>query len=105
MFVLICNRVVKMNTGATAKFAPRSANQTMLTVSGPFTSYRVAQRAMLTTLGTHTCLDAQVWTEDYVRKQQTKGNRAGEQTALDAAVKLLNAVEDATTAATSAMAN
>lgn len=60
MFVLITTRLVKVNTGATEKFAPRTANRTNAYVSGPFNSLKAAQRAAMTALGVHTCLDAQV---------------------------------------------
>ncbi len=61
MFMLMIRRVVKHNTGATAKFAPRSVNREELFWSGPFLGPKAAQRALLTVLGTHTCLSAEVW--------------------------------------------
>lgn len=80
MYVLICKRVVKFNTGSTEKFSPRSANRAGLYVSGPFTSLRMAQRAAITALATHTCLDAQVWSERQVQAEAVKGSvRLGEE--------------------------
>jgi hypothetical protein len=38
-------------------------------VSGPFLSLKAAQRAALTVLGTHTCMDAQVWSADQVNER------------------------------------
>lgn len=70
MYVLICNRVVKRNTGSTEKFAPRTANYESLKVSGPFRSFKAAQRAAETALSTHTCLDAQVWNAEQVAEHQ-----------------------------------
>lgn len=60
MFVMVTKRVVKHNTGATAKFAPRTTNAETLTVSGPFADRERAERAMLAALATHTCLSAQI---------------------------------------------
>lgn len=74
MFVLICNRVVKRNTGATAKFAPRSANNETLHVSGPFATFGAAQKAALAALSTHTCLDAQILGADQVAAEVAKGS-------------------------------
>ena len=73
MYVVISTRVVKVNTGATAQYAPRSTNQTRLTVSGPFESEKTAQKAVLACLSVHTCLDAQVWSLGQVREQIAKG--------------------------------
>ena len=56
MFVVIVSRVVKVNTGATEKFAPRSTNRTTKHVSGPFPSFKAAQHAVLAALSSHTCL-------------------------------------------------
>lgn len=76
MFVLITTRVVKKNTGATEKFAPRSVNATDTYVSGPFLSLKAAQRACLTALGTHTCLDASIWSEAQVADRMKHGGSA-----------------------------
>ncbi len=92
MYVLVCNRVVKVNTGATEKFAPRSTNQTGLYVSGPFTTLKAAQRAMLFALQTHTCLDAQAWSVERVAAEASKGyvcNGHVKQEMLDKAMALL----------------
>ncbi len=67
MYVLITTRVVKINTGSTEKFAPRTANSTSMHVSGPFGA-KSAQRAALAALATHTCLDAQIWSEAKIRE-------------------------------------
>ena len=96
MFVLFTHRVVKVNTGSKEKFAPRSSNQTRLTVSGPFLTAKAAQRAALTALGIHTCIDAQVWSESQVREEHAKGySRNGEvkQKALEEAVRILDAIK------------
>lgn len=66
VYVVITERVIKFNTHATAKFAARSENTIRLNASGPFLSFKAAQRAVLTCLGTHTCLDAKVWTEEQI---------------------------------------
>jgi hypothetical protein len=97
MFVLITKRVVKVNTGATAKFAPRTTNRTDYYVSGPFKRLGTAQRAVLVALGTHTCLDAQVWSEEQVRAQHAKGyssNGDVKQNYLTEAMRLLEAAGD-----------
>lgn len=98
MFVVIVERVVKTNTHATEKFAPRTANVRRKTVSGPFASFRTAQRAAVTALGTHTCLLAQVWSEAQVRERQTRGyarNGQDMQDVLDEALALLDAAATA----------
>lgn len=73
MFVVIVERVVKINTGTQEKYAPRTANQTRLTVSGPFGTLRGAERAVAAALTTHTCLAAQVWSACQVAAEIAKG--------------------------------
>jgi hypothetical protein len=93
MYVVICKRVVKMNTHATEKFAARSANETRLYVSGPFVSLKTAQRAALAALATHTCLDAQVWSGEQVRDTHARGysgNGAEKHDALREALRLVS---------------
>lgn len=77
MYVVIAKRVLKVGTGATAKFAPRTANRIFLTVSGPFTSLAAAQHAVLQALGTHSCLDAQAWSAEAVQKRRAQGSSRG----------------------------
>lgn len=66
MYFVITNRVVKFNTGATEKFAPRTSNNTIYTASGPF-SPKQARQAAVAALSTHTCLEAQVLSLDQLR--------------------------------------
>jgi hypothetical protein len=73
MFVVLTRRVIKVNTGSTEKYAPRSANRISRQVSGPFPSLRVAQKAAFRCLGVHTCIDAQVWNEAQIREEFDKG--------------------------------
>jgi len=97
MFVLICQRVVKVNTGAREKFAPRSANQTRLSVSGAFLTIKSAQRAALVALGTHTCLDAQIWSDKQIAEKHAKGygsNGDLVQNTMNEAMRLLAAVDN-----------
>jgi hypothetical protein len=103
MFVLVTERVVKVNTGAGQrdKFAPRTANQTRLTVSGPFESLKTAQRAALTALGVHTCLSAQVYSEAQVRELHARGySRNGNELheAVRAGLRLIEAATEPATA-------
>lgn len=72
MFVVVVTRTVKRNTGATEKFAPRSANQTSLHVVGPFSTRRGAERAASAATATHTCLGAEVWTAEAVKAEAEK---------------------------------
>lgn len=92
MYVLIVRRVVKHNTGATQKFAPRSANREELRACGPFRTLRAAERAAVTVLGTHTCLDAQIWSREQIEATNTKGWAANGEllhAAITAAMRLL----------------
>jgi hypothetical protein len=70
MYVVLITRVIKVNTGATEKFAPRTANRQTLTCSGPFGNLKAAQHAVLTALGTHTCIDAQIWSAEQIWKER-----------------------------------
>ena len=63
MFFVLCHRVVKVNTGATEKFSPRTSNNVYEYLSGPF-SERLAEKAALAAIATHTCLGARVITVD-----------------------------------------
>lgn len=60
MFFIVTKRVVKLNTGRTEQFAPRTANHEEWTISGPLSKRSLAERAAVSALGTHTCLSAQV---------------------------------------------
>lgn len=94
MFVLITNRLVKVNTGSTSQYAPRTQNREILTVSGPFPSLKIAQRAALTVLGVHTCLDAQVWSAAQIVAKIRDGSNSHELHAvLREAARLLRAAE------------
>jgi hypothetical protein len=95
-FVLITQRLVKVNTGTTERYSPRTANRTMLTVSGPFGSIRQAQRAAIAAIATHTILAAQVWSESQVRGMAERGyggNGPDLQIVLADALRLLEAGE------------
>ncbi len=73
MYFVITKRVVKFNTGATEKFAPKSGNRTDWTLSGPFDTQVRAERCALRALGTHTCLSAQIYDDDgiaFLQRQQ-----------------------------------
>lgn len=67
------DRLVKFNTGATQRFAPRSANRTEIAWAGPFRLRSRAEQAVLSTLGTHTCLSAVIVSEDFIRDELAKG--------------------------------
>ena len=65
MFFILVERVVKMARDAGGdKFAARSTNHTSWTVSGPITKINAAERALLSVLGTHTCLEAKILTKE-----------------------------------------
>lgn len=92
MFILFTRRVLKRNTHSTEKYAPRSQNVELLTVSGPFVG-KAAQQALVAVLATHTCLEAQLRSEVQTRELHARGyGRNGDewQTALDTAVQLLD---------------
>lgn len=61
MFYVITTRVVKVGTGAKAKFEPRTTNSTSLRLSGPFEKRIGAEKAAVAAMSTHTCLSATVW--------------------------------------------
>jgi hypothetical protein len=69
MMFLLTKRVIKQNRAAQAgdKYAPRTENTTSWQVSGPFSSPAAAAKAAINALGTHTCLAAQVVTEQQLR--------------------------------------
>lgn len=93
MFMILVTRVVKKNTGAREKFAPRTANDTTRHFCGPFQKIRSAERAMASILATHTALDAVIWSEAQVREQAAKSyseNPYGFGDVLKAAVKALD---------------
>jgi hypothetical protein len=60
MWYVITRRVVKQSTGSTARFAPRSNNMESWHYSGPFEQQRMAERAAVSAMATHTCLSAAV---------------------------------------------
>lgn len=76
-YYVVTNRVVKYNTGATDKFAPRTANRESWAISGPYQKKSWAERASMLALGTHTCLSATVTTEEILREY--RGNYLLEQ--------------------------
>ena len=91
MYVLIVRRLVKMNTGNTEKFSPRTVNRECLRVSGPFLSLKAVQRAVLAVLATHTALDAQVWSEAQLQESSAKALRWEEKDAILEGVRLIQA--------------
>jgi len=70
-YVVITARVIKVNTGSTEKFAPRSSNNTRLYASGPY-SLKTAQRVAEAAMGQHTTLMAQIWSEEAVARGDIK---------------------------------
>jgi hypothetical protein len=58
MWIVLTERLVKTNTGATEKFAPRTQNNRHWTVSGPFKSERAGERAVMAALSSHTTITA-----------------------------------------------
>ncbi len=68
MFFVLTERVVKGTTGTTKKFEPRTTNYTHWHVAGPFTSRKLAERTASTALGTHTCLNAEVYDSDELER-------------------------------------
>jgi hypothetical protein len=78
MFVLFIRRAIKVNTNATAKFAPRSANHEVWKTAGPFSSKRNAERAMLAAMSTHTCIGAVIVArddcDDFMHKNDWNGS-------------------------------
>jgi hypothetical protein len=64
MYYVVTQRIIKINTGATERYAPKSGNQTRWTLSGPFDDQARAERCALRALGTHTCLSAQVYDQE-----------------------------------------
>lgn len=75
MFVVIVERVVKVNTSASEKFSPRTANRTSKHVCGPFRTAGTAQKAVLAALSTHTALSASVWSAEQIAEKQTNRGR------------------------------
>jgi hypothetical protein len=72
VFFCIIKSVVKHNTGAKEKYAPRSVNVESWDVAGPFTKLGTAERAAASVLSRHTCLTAQVYSQaglaEYIHK-------------------------------------
>ena len=68
MYFLLIGRVVKHNTGSKEAYAPRTANEESLRISGPFSKRTTAERAMVSVLATHTCLSVKVVTLEYLQK-------------------------------------
>jgi hypothetical protein len=95
MFVVMIERVVKMNTGSTEKFAPRSSNHKTWHFAGPFRTRRAAERSAVAALATHTCLCAQVWSEadlESWRDPQRYGSNYGlENAVIDARKRVASA--------------
>lgn len=96
MFVLITERTLKRNTGATETFAPRSANYTASFVSGPFRTLTSASDAAKIALSTHTCLSAMVWSRAQVEAQRAKYLRDIDKELFATAWQLIEAGESAT---------
>lgn len=87
MFYLVTHRVYKIATNSSERFAARSTNHTSWEVSGPFSRRSPAERAMVTALGTHTCLSAQVMTVEQM--QASRGDSDyGLRRAIEKALKL-----------------
>ena len=62
MYVLMTKRVVKHNTGNTAKFAPRTSNSVTWEAIGPFQTRKAATRALIAAAAVHTTLSAEIIT-------------------------------------------
>ncbi len=83
MFYVLTERVFKVGTGSTEKFALRSTNRTQWTISGGWTGRRSAERAAIAAMRTHTCLSAEVLSlEDMVETKHygdhARGRKIGE---------------------------
>ena len=64
MFFVVTERLWKINTGATEKFAPRTGMRSGWHIIGPFTKRSAAERAAVNASGVHTCLSAVVLTAE-----------------------------------------
>lgn len=73
MYYVVTTRVVKIGTGSTERFTPRTANRTSHYVSGPFGKRSVAERSASMAMGTHTCLAACVVGQEQVEAIVAKG--------------------------------
>lgn len=93
MYVVITQRSFKsaVQPGAD-RFAARSTTVLMLTVSGPFKSSAVAQKAALVALKGFTCLSAQVWSETAIAAKIATGRmRFDEEKAMHEAKNIIAA--------------
>lgn len=83
MFYVLTRRVAKFPTGANATFEPKSANRTLVTVSGPFSSIVRAERAAVASLATHTCIEARVISLEDMQREKDSCSRSGRSSLFD----------------------
>lgn len=77
MYYLLTTRVVKTNTNAREKFAPRTTNTEFNSISGPFRKKITAERAAVAAMATHTCLSAQITTGEQLIAQYDRFTMTG----------------------------